>query len=88
VVSGDVAGSTNLNTMSPVDAEMVPLQKEVVDSSTEVAAQSSTAPEHKVGDSEEIINRIRSGWTVEDAHSISIGELYLMVCTLLVIFFD
>jgi hypothetical protein len=86
VVAGDGAGSLNLSTMPPVDAEMVPLQKEAVDSKTEVAAQTSTAPERKVGDSEEIINRIRSGWTVEDAHSISIGELYLMVCTLVIIF--
>jgi len=74
--------------MSPVDAETVQVQKEVLDSNTEVAAQTSTAPDHKVGDSKEIINRIRSGWTFEDAHSISIGELYLMVCTLLMIFFD
>jgi hypothetical protein len=72
--------------VSSVDAEMVPLQKEVVDIKTEVAARTSTAPERKVGDSEEIINRIRSGWTVEDSHSISIGELYLMVCTLVMVF--
>ena len=72
--------------MSPGDAETVPLQNEAVDCKTEGAAQTSTAPEAKVGDSEEIINRIRSGWTVEDAHSISIGELYLMVCTFVFIF--
>jgi hypothetical protein len=64
-----------------VDTEVTPLQNEVLDSKGDVTAQTNTAPEPKVADNEEIISRIRNGWTIEDAHAISIGELYLMVCT-------
>jgi hypothetical protein len=75
-VAGDVAGCLNLSAVPPADAEMPPLQ-EVVDSKIEA----SIATEPKIDDSEEIINRIRGGWTIEDANAVSIGELYLMVCT-------
>lgn len=71
-----------MGTMPPVGTEVTPVQKEEVDGKTDVTAQASTAPESKVDDNEEVINRIRSGWTIEDANAISIGELYLMVCTL------
>ncbi|PSN31812.1 hypothetical protein C0J52_16418 [Blattella germanica] len=54
---------------------------EEMDNIPEVTAQ-PTAPiaeaEPKVNETEEIINRIRAGWTVEDSNSVSIGELYLM----------
>jgi hypothetical protein len=69
-----------------VDTEVTSLQNEVLDSKGDVTSQTSTAPEPKVADNQEIISRIRNGWTIEDAYAISIGELYLMVCTLILTF--
>jgi hypothetical protein len=82
-VAGGGDGCLNFGAVPPADAEIPSLQ-EVVDSKTEA----STAPEPKIDDSEEIINRIRGGWTIEDANALSIGELYLMVCTLIMNFFQ
>jgi hypothetical protein len=86
-VAGDGAGCLNLGAVPPADAEMPPLQ-EVVDAKIDVTAQASTAPEPRMDDTEEIVKRIRSGWTIEDANAVSIGELYLMVCTLIMNFFQ
>lgn len=74
----------NPGTVLAVDNEATLLQIQMVDSKSDGTAHTSIAPEPKVADNEEIINRIRNGWTIEDAHAVSVGELYLMVCTLII----
>ncbi|KAJ9598246.1 hypothetical protein L9F63_011067, partial [Diploptera punctata] len=49
-----------------------------VDSKPDISAQSVVEPVPKVEETKDTISRIRTGWTVEDANAISIGELYLM----------
>jgi hypothetical protein len=83
----DDTGNLNPETVLAVDTEVAPNQNEVVDIKIDGTAQTDTAPESMVADNEEMISRIRNGWTLEDAHSISIGELYLMVCSLIMYFF-
>lgn len=75
-VSGDGIGCLNLSAVPPADAE-TPLLQEVVNNKIEP----SIGPEPKIDDNEEVFSRIRGGWTIEDANAVSIGELYLMVCT-------
>jgi hypothetical protein len=86
-VADDDAGNLSPGTVLAVDTEVTPIQNEVVDSKSDGTAQTGTAPESMAADNEEI-SRIRNGWTLEDAHAISIGELYLMVCSLIKSFFQ
>ena len=52
-----------------------------MDNKPETAAQPIDELMPEVETTEDAISRIRAGWTLEDANSISIGELYLMVCS-------
>lgn len=71
-LEGDDATDGDLRTSSPAHMETEDL------SSVKVELEPKK-PEVKVDDHEEYVSKIKAGWTVDDANTLTLGELYIMV---------